>query len=124
MRSIRKISGQQRNKKIYDLVELKWKSVKTRDVFIPLQEYRYLDAFQVIHASPNTVQLSINQFLIDFSGYQDKYTLEGPNTFQLEYIIYSSNFAPARDIFTLSIGRKLNDIKFYKKKMRVDLLDV
>jgi len=112
LRNIKKISG--RKAKIHDLVEFKWKGVNTTGVVIPPNEYRILDALRVSHVSPTIVHLTINQFLIDFSAYLEQYTLEGPNTYELEYVVFSDKFAPATASFILHIGKTLRDIKFYK----------
>jgi hypothetical protein len=116
LRGIRKISGSKRAKNIHDLVELKWKGVKINEVTIPAKEYRNLDAFYIVHVSPSTVYLSINQFLVDFTGYYHNYMIEGPGTYELEYVIYSSNFASSTATFVLSIGKRLDSVRFFKKK--------
>ncbi|MGB2728250.1 MAG: hypothetical protein WBD09_07210 [Halobacteriota archaeon] len=99
--------------KSFELVEFKWKGIKTREAAIPPKVFRYLDAFHIYYDSQNIVNLSINRFLIDFSGYELLYTLEGPGTFELTYVVFSENFPPARATFKLDIGNKLDDIKLY-----------
>ena len=100
--------------KSFELVEFKWKGVKPREAAIPPKVSRYLDAFLIYYDSPNIVHLGINRFLIDFSGYEPPYyTLEGPGTFELTYVVFSENFPPARATFKLDIGNKLDDLKFY-----------
>ena len=106
------LTGKERT---FELVEFKWKGVKTREAAIPPEKSRYFDAFHVYYDSPNIVHLGINRFLIDFSGYEPPYTLEGPGTFGLTYVVFSENFSPVRATFQLIIGNQLNDIKFYLK---------
>lgn len=98
-----------------ELVEFKWKGVTTARVAIPPEESRYLDAFHIYYDSLNIVHLGINPFLVDFSGYYELYTLKGPGTFELTYVVFSENFSLARATFRLHIGNQLDDIKFYTK---------
>ena len=104
--------------KSFELVEFKWKGVKTREVAIPPEKPRYLDAFHVYYHSPNIVHLGINRHLVDFSGYEPLYTLEGPGAFELTYVVFSENFSPARATFKLQVGERLDDIKFKKEEQR------
>jgi hypothetical protein len=97
-------------------VEFKWKGMKTQGVNISPGSSRYLDALLVFHRTPQTIRLSINQFLVDFSGYHVEYTITGPGNFLLEFVIYSSNFSPVTGLFKLHIGRRLTDIRFSKQR--------
>lgn len=98
-----------------ELVEFKWKGVNTSRGAIPPKQLRYLDAFHIYYDSQNIVHLGINPFLVDFSGYYELYTLKGPSTFDLTYVVFSENFSPARATFRLHIGTHLDDIKFYEE---------
>lgn len=100
--------------KTFELVEFKWKGVNSLSVSIPPELFRYLDAFHVYYDSKNVVHLGINSFVVDWSYYDPLYTIKGPNTYELTYIVFSENFPPVRATFGLQIGHKLNDIKFYK----------
>ena len=100
--------------KTFELVEFKWKGVTTPRVAIPPNSPRPLDAFYIYHDSPNIVRLGINQFVVDFTGYYDLYTLVGPGTFELTYVVFSENLSPARATFNLHIGNHIDIIKFYK----------
>jgi len=99
--------------KSFETVEFKWKGIKTREAAILPKDFRYLDAFHVYYDSQDVVNLGINRHLIDFSGYEPPYILTGPGTFEITFAVYSNNFSPARSVFTLVIGRKMEDIKFY-----------
>jgi len=99
--------------KSFEIVEFKWKGVITREAAILPKKFRYLDAFHIYYDSQNIVNLGINRFLIDFSGYEPPYTLKGPGTFELSYVVFAENFSPARATFSLHIGNRLDDIKFY-----------
>jgi hypothetical protein len=115
LESIRDIStGEVR---VPEPVEFKWKGMKTAKVAIPPKTNRLLDAFFVFCSSPNIVYLSINQFLVDFSGFHDQYTLKGPNDYELEYVIFSANFSPVKGSFILQIAGRLQDIKFHKNNI-------
>jgi len=94
--------------KSFEIVEFKWKGVITREAAILPKEPRYLDAFHIYYDSQNIVNLGINRFLIDFSGYEPPYTLKGPGTFKLTYVVFSKNFSPARTTFNLHIGNRLD----------------
>lgn len=98
-----------------ELVEFKWKGVNTPGANIPPNNFRYLDAFHVYYDSQNTVILGINPFLVDFSGYEPLYMLQGPGTFELSYVVFSKNFSPARTTFRLNIGNIIDDVKLYPK---------
>jgi len=95
-----------------DLVEFKWKGVKGSRIAIPPKKCRYLDAFHVYHGSPRMVYLGINSFIIDWTGYLQQYTLEGPGNFELAYVVFSENFSSTRAKFGLRIGTSLEDVRF------------
>jgi len=95
-----------------ELVEFKWKGLPLPTVNIPPQQFRYIDAFHVDHTTPKTVQLGINKFIVDYSGYFEKYTLLSATKHRLSFVAFSDNFAPARQTFQLQAGNKLDDIKF------------
>ena len=94
-------------------MEFKWKGVNTREAAILPKDCRYLDAFHIYYDSQNIVFLGINPFLVDFSGYKSLYTLKCPGNFELTYVVFSEKFSPARATFSLHIGNRLDDIKFY-----------
>ena len=102
------------NLKRLELVEFKWKGVKTSRVTIPPKEIRNLDAFYIYYDSQNIVHLGINPFVIDFTGFYELYEVRGPGTFELTYVVFSENFSPERATFKLQIKNQLDDIKFYK----------
>lgn len=97
---------------IPELVEFKWKGVITQSVTIPPGQFRYLDAFSIIHDSQNIVYLSFNRLLTDTNVFLPSYTLCGPSNYQLEFVIYSTEFQPIRKQFNLRIGTTTEDIKF------------
>ncbi|MBE0479972.1 MAG: hypothetical protein IBX68_03230 [Dehalococcoidia bacterium] len=97
---------------IMEPVELKWKGVTIPQVSIAPASHRYLDSFYVFHATPHIAQIGLNPFIIDFTGYHRLYEMKGPNTFELDYVVFSENFCPARATFRLQIGNKLDEIQF------------
>lgn len=101
--------------KTFELVEFKWKGVNIPRIAISPKLFRYLDAFHVYYDSPTIAHLGINPFIVDFTGYYEPYTLRGPGTFELTYVVFSENFSPARAIFILHIRNHLDDIQFYQK---------
>ena len=96
-----------------ELAEFKWKGVTTPRVAIPPNKPRYLDAFHMYYVTPTTVYLAINHTIVDYTGYYQDYTLIGPSTYALTYVVFSENFSPARATFRLNIGHQLDDIEFY-----------
>jgi hypothetical protein len=52
---------------------------------------------------------------VTFTGYLEQYQLNGPGTFELDFVIFSVNFNPIRQTLRLKIGNKITDIKFYKE---------
>jgi hydroxymethylpyrimidine pyrophosphatase-like HAD family hydrolase len=87
-------------------VELKWKGVTDKEVLIRPDHERSLDAFYVFKDSQDKIHLAVNQLHVDFSDYLDAYVLQGPGRFELTYIVYSSNFPPAKSTFTLDIRKE------------------
>ena len=110
LESIRDLSNDE--VRTLELVEFKWKGVKTAGVSIPPKLFRSFDAFYVYYDSQNISYLGINEWIIDWTGYRESHTLKGPGSFELTYVVFSENFSPARATFTLHIGNKLNDIRF------------
>jgi hypothetical protein len=96
-------------------VEFKWKGVNIKEVLIQPGDWRLFDAFYVFQDSQHIVHLAANHFLIDFQGYLEQYTLEGPGDFELTYIIYSANFPHVESTFMLHIGNRYDEITFKKK---------
>ena len=96
-----------------ELVEFKWKGLLTSTVNIPPRQSRYIDAFHINYTMPKTVNLGINQFIVDYSGYYATYTLWTAIDHRLSFVIFSENFAPVRRIFRLHMGDKLDDVEFY-----------
>ena len=99
----------------WELVEFKWKGITTPRVSISPKSFRYLDAFYVFDTLPQTIHLGINHAIVDFSGYSNLYRLQGPGEFELTYVVFTHNFAPAKATYKLSIGNRPDDIRFYSK---------
>lgn len=76
---------------------------------------RPLDAFYVSFDAPDKVHFGINTSLVTFVGYLEQYQLNGPGTFDLDFVIFSVNFNPIRQRLRLEIGNKISDIKFYNE---------
>ncbi len=93
-----------------DLVELKWKGVTSERVAIPPRSYRRFDAFHVYVNDPTKAHLGLNPFIVDFTGYSQQYQLNGPGQYELWFVVFSTDFAPARAMFKLTVGSKLISI--------------
>ena len=68
-----------------ELVELKWKGVKSREVSIPPGQYRRLDVFHTYLDSPSVGRLGINPFIVDFTGFEKSYQLSGAGQIRARY---------------------------------------
>lgn len=100
--------------RVLEYVELKWKGVITVGVAIPPKSQRYLDAFHVNHGTPNTARLGLNTHVVDFSGFAIEYQISGTGDYEIDYVVFSDNFPPARAKFRLHIGTNLTDVTFQK----------
>jgi hypothetical protein len=98
---------------ISEPVELKWKGMKTQGVLIPPKTNRKFDAIFFYENNPHIVHIGINPFLVDLSSHFKQ--LEGTNTFELNYVVYSENFATIRCTYILEVGQNLNQTRFYRK---------
>jgi hypothetical protein len=94
-------------------VELKWKGITRAEVHIISKSYRFLDAFSVRHAAPTAATIGLNPFIVDYSGYAD-YVLSTAGDYEIDYVVFSDNFSPARARFRLHIGTNLTDVAFQK----------
>jgi hypothetical protein len=98
---------------IPESVEMKWKGVTKTDVHIISKSFRYLDAIVVSHATPNLATIGLNPYIVDYSGYTD-YIISTPGDHEIDYVVFSDNFSPARGKFRLHIGTTLADVTFQK----------
>ncbi len=99
-----------------DLVELKWKGVKSAGVSIPPGQFRHLDAFHVYRDSLSVANLGINPFIVDFSSYGEMYRLTGPGKFELDIVVYSDTFGSVSRTYILNIGESLDEINLKEKQ--------
>jgi len=95
-----------------ELVELKWKGVTTVGVSICPESSRYLDAFHINNVTPTTVNLGLNPFVTDWQGYVRDYQIVGVGDYEIDYIVFSEDFSPARAKFRLHIARQVADTTF------------
>lgn len=98
-----------------ELVEFKWKGVSTIAVTIPPGKSRPFDAFHIFYATPKTVTFGFNPHIVDFTGYRQLYTLPHASEHDLSFVVFSDNFAPARQTLRLSMGAKLDDVDCSRK---------
>jgi hypothetical protein len=104
------------HKQLYPPIELKWNVVTVPRVIIPPGYIRAFGAFYVSHENPSNIYFNINTFIIDNDSVYDKFTLKGPGSFELTFVIFSLNFLPVRVTCMLEIGSTLNDLNFSKIK--------
>ncbi len=84
-------------------VELKWAGYMLPTAAIMPRSERDLDAFYIIYDNPQVVRF---QCFTD-SGYFMR-PIQGPGEFQLDYIVISENFSPARIKLKLAIGNSID----------------
>jgi hypothetical protein len=85
--------------------ELKWAGYTQPTVAIMPESHRELDALYVLHNTP---------YIMHFSCFSDSsyYMMPvlGSGRYQLEYVVISENFAPARITVEVNIGNSIDDI--------------
>jgi hypothetical protein len=62
---------------------------------------------------PDAIHIGVNPYLVDLSSYSE--TLEGVNTFELNFVVYSDNFSAIRSAYILEVGQALKNTGFYRK---------
>lgn len=102
--------------RVLELVELKWKGVRTVGVSISPKSFRYLDAFHIYQSNPTIVNLGLNPFIVDWEGYLRDYQIIGSGDYEIDYVVFSEDFSPARGNFRLHIGTQIPDAEFQKMK--------
>jgi len=60
------------------------------------------------------IYLGFNRSITDYPGYDPKYRLEIPGKYEISYIVYASNFPPARATFLLDLKKDIEEITFNK----------
>ena len=88
-------------------MELKWAGYTLPNAAIIHKSERGLDAIKVFHENPKEILFST----FSDSGYYMQ-PINGPGEFELDYLIISENFPPARIKTKLTIGSSLDDIYF------------
>jgi hypothetical protein len=86
------------------------KGVKTESVAIPPKLSRKMDAFHVDVANHSIAVFGINLFLVDWGGYINDYKILETGDYEVDYVVFSEEFPPARKRFKLHIGKRLEDI--------------
>jgi hypothetical protein len=56
--------------------------------------------------------LGLNPFIVDWQGYVQDYQITGSGDHELDYVVFSENFPPARARFRLQIGTSITDARF------------
>ena len=114
VKTSRKLS-QDEPPKSYESVQLKWEGIPEPNVSIPHNSNRNFDALIIPHKQSNIAYFGSLWSAIDFeTPSSEKYRLEGPGEFELNFIVYWSNFPSTQSKFFLQLGNKLQDVKFYK----------
>jgi len=104
--------------RVLELSELKWKGSRTEGVSIAPKLFRYLDAFNVFYSSPTIVNLGLNPFIVDWQGYIQDYQIRGSGDYEIDYVVFSEDFSPARAKFRLHIGTQIQDVEFQISSMQ------
>jgi hypothetical protein len=99
----------------YESVQLKWQGIPEPNISIAQNSNRNFDALIIPHKQSNLAYFGSLWSAEDFkTPPSEKYHLEGPGEFELNFIVYSSNFPPTQSKFFLQLGDTLQDVKFYK----------
>lgn len=98
--------------RVLELVELKWKGTRTVGVSIAPKSFRYLDAFHINYSNPTIANLGLNPFIVDWQGYLQDYQIMGSGDYEIDYVVFSEDFSPARARFSLHIGTRIQDARF------------
>jgi len=88
----------------FKTTELKWAGYGLPAAAIIARSQRDLDAFFVLHNDPRTVRF---QSFSDSEAYMRP--IQGPGEFQLDYVVISENFTPARIKLKLTIGSSIDN---------------
>jgi len=100
------------NTRILELVELKWKGVTNVGVSIAPRQSRYIDAFHINLSNQSLAHLGINPFVVDWQGYFNDYQISGSGDYEIDYVVFSENFSPARATFRLHIDSQIDGVAF------------
>lgn len=100
--------------RLLELVELKWKGVIKETVSIIPRAFRYLDALHINYSNPTVAYLGLNQFIVDWTGYQNAYQIIGTGDYEIEYVVFSEDFSPARAKFRLHIASEIQNSTLQK----------
>jgi len=92
-----------------EFVELKWKGIRTIGVSIPPKSSRYLDAFHINNSNPTIANLGLNPFITDWQGYVQDYQIVGSGDYEVDYVVFSEDFSPARAKFLLHLDKQIQD---------------
>jgi hypothetical protein len=83
-------------------VELKWRGYRAPNARILPQTTRDFDAFFIFHDSPTTLQFQAFTDASDFHPY-----IVGAGSYELQYVVVSDIFPPARRTFNLNLSSSL-----------------
>ena len=105
----------QNNKTIeLELVELKWKNTTTVDVSIPPRQFRYLDGIHVSTNNPHMAWLGMNYQVANWEKLHTNFQIRLAGDYEIECVVFSEDFSPARAKFKLHVGMQMQDAKFQK----------
>lgn len=94
------------------LLEYKWEGTIPPTVSIPPKKSRRFDAFYIFNDMPKTINLGLNPFIVDFSGYVNEHTITTATDHRLTFVVFAENLQPVRRTFSLHVGAALNDADF------------
>ena len=91
-------------------VELRWAGFDNPAATILPASSRPLDAGFVLHPQP-----AVFSFHSFSTSSQFTAPVRGPGEFEVEYVVVSDGFPPARATFTITLGMTLDDVKIERK---------
>jgi hypothetical protein len=100
------------------LLELKWDAVTPRAVSIPTGTTRRFSALLMFREQPDVAQLGVNFLLMDSNALRDECRFTPPGIYRLNFVVYSREFAPARQTFELKFGHGHEDSELVATRQR------
>jgi hypothetical protein len=92
-----------------ELVEFKWKGVVKETVSIVPKAFRCLDALHINVSNPTVAYLGLNPFIVDWTELFKVYQISGIGDYEIGYVVFSEDFAPARAKFKLHIDPQIQN---------------
>jgi hypothetical protein len=96
--------------RVPDLVEMKFKHITWPVVSLAPQSMREFDGMLIRHASPSEAILGVlNIPYVDSGSIVAQHTIYGPGDFEIDIVVYSREFSPARSTLLIHLGQRLDE---------------